>query len=124
MLAQDGGWIHGWFFAHSEVEDGTHGHTSRMVEIDAGPNPRWARSENRLYRLGTYYPPAEREIRYWAQRHSGKPVAVGEAPGGANVENMIVFLRSTGRIRSSKINRVEAAYHDERRKMPYSMGGS
>ncbi|WP_145631054.1 hypothetical protein [Neorhizobium alkalisoli] len=112
-LAQDGGWIHAWFFGHPEIEDGTHGHTSRMVEIDAGPNPRWARSENRLYRLGTFYPPAEREIRYWTQKHSGKPVAVGEAPGGTDVEMMITFLRSSGRIRSSKIDRLENAYFNE-----------
>lgn len=117
-LAQDRGWIHAWFFGHPEIEDGTHGHTSRMVEIDAGPNPRWIRSEHRLYRLGTFYPPAEREIRYWAQKHSGKSVAFGEAPGGTDVEMMFTFLRSSGRIRSLKIDRLEAAYHEERKLMP------
>lgn len=116
-LAQDGAWIHAWFFGHPEIEDGTHGHTSRTVEIDAGPNPRWARSETRLYRLGTFYPPAEREIRYWTQKHSGKRVPAGDAPGGSDIEMMIKFLRSSGRIRSSKIDSLEAAYYNERKQM-------
>jgi hypothetical protein len=122
-LADDGHWMHGWFFGHPEIEDGTHGHTSAIMEFDVAIPPRWAKTESRLYRLGVFYPPAEREIRYWTQKHAGLPVVSGVAPGGGDdIEVMIAILRSTGRIRGSKIDRLERAYREEREKMTTSTG--
>jgi hypothetical protein len=108
-------WMHGWFFDHPEIEDGTHGHTSPVLEMDGGTLPRWMRTESRMYRLGRFYLPAEREVRYWAQKHSGQPVVRGGVPGGSDdIDGMLAFLRSTGRIRGSKIDRLEQAYRIER----------
>lgn len=116
VLADHGhGWMHGWFFGHPEIEEGSHGNTSVVVAIDAVIPPRWARTESRLYRLGNTYPPAEREIRYWAQNHSGSPAVVGRPIGGSDdIESMLTCLRSTGRIRAAKIDGLERAYFDER----------
>ncbi|KQX15235.1 MULTISPECIES: hypothetical protein [Ensifer] len=108
-------WLYGWFFGHSDIGDGEHGHTSPMVQMDEIPPPRWVRTDNRLYRLGTYYPPAEREIRYWTQKLARRPVVPSEPPGGSDdVEAMLLFLRSTGRLRSMKIDRMEHAYRAEK----------
>jgi hypothetical protein len=107
-------WMHGWFFDHPEIEDGTHGHTSPVLEMDRGTPPRWVRTESRVYRLGRFYPSAEREVRYWAQKH-GQPHIRGSVPGGDDdIDGMLAFLRSTGRIRGSKIDRLERAYRIER----------
>ncbi len=116
-VADDGQWMHGWFFGHPEIEDGTHGATSAILKLDASIPPRWARTENRVYRLGVFYPPAEREIRYWAQKHSGLPAVSGVAPGGDDIEIMISILRFGGRIRRSKVDRLEQAFLDEQEKM-------
>lgn len=108
-------WMHGWFFDHPDVEDGTHGHTSSVVEMDPATPPRWIRTDSRVYRLGRYYHPAEREVRYWAQKQSGQPLGRGRAPGGSdNIDAMVALLRSTGRIRAFKIDRLEEAYRIER----------
>ncbi|WP_368517319.1 DUF6634 family protein [Rhizobium sp.] len=89
-------WLYGFFVGHPEISDGKHGHTSPIVEIDNEMPPRWARTESRLYTLGTTYSPAEREIRYWSEklrRWHGLPFA--GIPGGSNdVEGMLVFIRS------------------------------
>ncbi len=116
VLADNGhGWMHGWFFGHPDIEEGSHGNTSVVVALDAATPPRWARTESRLYRLGVSYPPAEREIRYWAQKHSGLPAIAGRPIGGSDdIESMLAYLRSTGRIRAAKIDRLEGAYADER----------
>jgi hypothetical protein len=111
-------WMHGWFFDHPEIEDGTHGHTAPVLEMDRRAPPRWVWTESRVYRLGRFYPPAEREIRYWAQRHSGQPLARGSLPGGSDdIDAMLAFLRSTGRIRGSKIDRLEHAYRTARSRL-------
>ncbi|MBY3314670.1 hypothetical protein [Rhizobium laguerreae] len=111
-------WMHGWFFGHPEIEDGTHGHTSSVLQVDEAQPPRWVRTESRLYRLGVFYPPAEREIRYWTQKHSGRPVGRGDVPGGSDdIETMLAFLRSTGRIREAKVDRMEQAYREERERL-------
>ncbi|UXT53239.1 hypothetical protein FY136_28680 (plasmid) [Agrobacterium tumefaciens] len=111
-------WMHGWFFGHPEIHDGTHGHTSAVIQIDEARPPRWVRTDSRLYRLGSYYPPAEREIRYWAQKHSGGALDRGTPPGGSDdVHAMLAFLRSTGRIRGEKIDRMEQAYRQERERL-------
>lgn len=105
-------WLYGWFFGHPDIGDGEHGHTSPIVQVDDMVSPRWVRTENRLYRLGVYYPPAEREIRYWVQKARGR-VARGEPPGGGHdVKGMLIYLRSTGRLRSTKIDRMEQAYRN------------
>ncbi|WP_320197093.1 DUF6634 family protein [Agrobacterium rosae] len=116
VLADNGyEWMHGWFFGHPEVDEGTHGHTSRIVAIDAAIPPRWGRTESRLYRLGDSYLPAEREIRYWAQKHSDLPAVVGKPVGGRDdIESLVAYLRSTGRMRAAKVDRLERAYFDER----------
>ncbi|MGR9204005.1 hypothetical protein ACU8OG_08670 [Rhizobium leguminosarum] len=113
-------WMHGWFFGHPEIEDGTHGHTSPVLEMDRGTPPRWIRTESRVYRLGRFYPPAEREIRYWAQKHSGGPLVRGSVPGGSDdIDAMLAFLRSTLRIRGSKVDRLEHDYQAERDHLSY-----
>ncbi len=61
-------WLYGWFFGHPDVSDGKHGHTGAIVALDPSLPPVWVQTEGRLYRLGTTYPPAQREIRYWAQK--------------------------------------------------------
>ncbi len=121
-LADNGqGWMHGWFFGHPEIDDGIHGNTSRVVGMDAATPPRWTRTESRLYRLGESYPPAEREIRYWSQKHSGLPAVTGQPIGGSDdIESMVACLRSTGRIRGEKIDRLERAYFDEHDRTPTS----
>ncbi|MGV1914281.1 DUF6634 family protein [Rhizobium sp. 22-785-1] len=126
VLADNGyEWMHGWFFGHPEIDEGTHGHTSRIVAIDPAISPRWARTESRLYRLGNTYPPAEREIRYWAQKHSGLPAVVGRPIGGSDdIESMLTCLRSTGRIRAAKIDGLERAYFDERHSASTSANSS
>lgn len=107
-------WIHAWFFDHPEIEDGTHGHTSPLLALDEMNPPCWARTDSRLYRLGIHYGPAEREIRYWTQKHLGAPVQRGAVPGGdADIETMLEFLRSTGRIRPPTLDRLEQAHHTE-----------
>ncbi|MBX5014957.1 hypothetical protein [Rhizobium lentis] len=114
-LADEGlPWIHAWFFDHPEIEDGTHGHTSPLVALDDVNPPCWARTDSRLYRLGVHYGPAEREIRYWTQKHLGTPVQRGTAPGGdADVETMLGFLRTVGRLRRTTVDRLEQAYQTE-----------
>ncbi|MGO7788367.1 hypothetical protein ACC703_12910 [Rhizobium ruizarguesonis] len=108
-------WIHAWFFDHPEITDGTHGHTSPLVKLDDVEPPQWARTETRLYRLGIHYETAEREIRYWTQKHLGVPMTRGSAPGGnADIETMLAFLRSTGRLRRIKVDKLEQAYLKER----------
>ncbi|WP_421424031.1 DUF6634 family protein [Agrobacterium rosae] len=116
VLADNGhDWMHGWFFGHQEIDEGNHGHTSSVVAIDAAIPSRWARTESCLYRLGDSYLPAEREIRYWAQKHSGLPAVVGTPVGGSDdIESMLAYLRSTGRIRAARVDRLESAYFDER----------
>ncbi|MBD9639026.1 hypothetical protein IB277_22335 [Ensifer sp. ENS07] len=107
-------WLYGWFFGEPHTSDGEHGHTSPIVQMDEMVPPRWVRTDSRLYRLGIYYPPAEREIRYWAQKLSRGPVPYGEPPGGSDdIEAMLTFLRSSGRLRSTKIDRMEQAYREE-----------
>jgi len=108
-------WLYGWFFGQPDIGDGDHGHTSPIVQMDDMVPPRWARTDDRLYRLGIHYPPAEREIRYWAQKLVRHPVAYGKPAGGSNdIEAMLAFIRSTGRLRSTKIDRMEQAYREER----------
>ncbi|WVT78095.1 hypothetical protein QM996_31740 (plasmid) [Sinorhizobium chiapasense] len=107
-------WLYGWFFGEPDTSDGEHGHTSPIVRMDDTVPPRWVRTERRLYRLGIYYPPAERELRYWAQKLARRPVPYGEPPGGSDdIEAMLNFLRSSGRLRSTKIDRLEQAYRIE-----------
>ncbi|MCY1746161.1 hypothetical protein [Ensifer sp. SL37] len=107
-------WLYGWFFSEPVTRDGEHGHTSPIVQMDDMVPPRWVRTDTRLYRLGMCYPPAEREIRYWAQKLSRRPVPYGEPPGGSDdIEAMLAFLRSSGRLRSTKIDRLEQAYREE-----------
>lgn len=107
-------WLYGWFFGEPGISDGEHGHTSPIVQMDDIVPPRWVRTERRLYRLGMYYPPAERELRYWAQKLARRPVPHGEPPGGSDdIEAILTFLRSTGRLRSTKIDRLEQAYREE-----------
>lgn len=114
-LADEGlPWIHAWFFDHPEIEDGTHGHTSPLLALDDVNPPCWARTDSRLYRLGIHYGPAEREIRYWTQKHLGTPVQLGAVPGGdADIETMLGFLRSIGRFRPTTVDRLEQAYNTE-----------
>ncbi len=50
-------WLYGWFFGHPEIDDGDHGHTSPVLQMDTGSPAHWATTENRLYRLGVSYPP-------------------------------------------------------------------
>jgi|GEM_PF-1063215 len=107
-------WLYGWFFGDLDVGDGEHGHTSPMVQMDEMMPPRWVRTDSRLYRLGIHYPPAEREIRYWAQKLCRRAVAYGDPPGGSDdIEAMLIFLRSTGRLKSIKIDRMEQAERAE-----------
>ena len=118
-------WLYGWFFGQPDTSDGDHGHTSPIVQLDDMVPPRWVRTDSRLYRLGHYYPPAEREIRYWVQKNVRRPVAYGEPPGGGNdVEAMLIFLRSTGRLRSTKIDRMEEAYRAEQERLKLNVGCS
>ncbi len=108
-------WLYGWFFGHPDIGEGEHGHTPPLVQMDEMMPPRWVRTDSQLYRLGICYPPAEREIRYWAQKLARRPVTYGEPPGGDNdIEAMLIFLRSTGRLRSMKIDRMELAYREEK----------
>ncbi|MBZ7927542.1 hypothetical protein LAC79_38060 (plasmid) [Ensifer adhaerens] len=122
LIEEQGGggprpWLYGWFFGQPGTNNGEHGATDPIVQMDDMVPPRWARTENGLYRLGNYYPPAEREIRYWAQKLARRPVVCGEPPGGSHdVEAMLVFLRSTGRLRSMKIDRMEHAYSEEQQR--------
>lgn len=107
-------WLYGWFFGKPDIGDGEHGHTSPIVQMDDMVPPRWVRTGGRLYRLGMYYPPAEREIRYWVQKLSRRPVAYGAPPGGSDdIEAMLTFLRSSGRVRSMKVDRMEQSYRAE-----------
>ncbi|NTG27189.1 hypothetical protein G6L08_08520 [Agrobacterium rhizogenes] len=113
-LAEGHAWFHGWFFDHPEIDDGTHGHTAPVLEMDRSSPPSWIRTESRVYRLGRYYAPAEREVRYWAQKHSGTALVRGDAPGGGDdIDAMLAYLRRTGRIRQSKIDHLEKAYRAE-----------
>ncbi|MEV4607439.1 hypothetical protein MRBLMR1_002454 [Neorhizobium sp. LMR1-1-1.1] len=110
-VADEGPWMHCWFYGHPEIQDGTHGHTLNILEIDAAVPPRWAKTEDRLYRLGIFYPPAEREIRYWVYKQSGLSPVMPD--GSDDIEAMVSFLRSSGRIRRSTIDRLERAYLEE-----------
>ncbi len=106
-------WLCGWFFGQPDIGDGEHGHTPPIVQMDEMVPQRWVRTEGRLYRLGRFYAPAEREIRYWTQKTRGT-VAHGEPPGGSDdIEAMLMFLRLTSRLRSTKIDRMELAYRVE-----------
>jgi len=109
-------WIYAWFFGHPEIADGDHGHTSPVVEMDRESPPRWVRTDNRLYRLGSSYPPAEREIRYWTQklrRRQGLPL--GTTPGGSDdIVAMLDFIKKTKPFSDSKYARMEKAYREER----------
>ncbi|MBW0366654.1 hypothetical protein [Ensifer adhaerens] len=117
-------WLYGWFFGKPDIGDGEHGHTSPIVQMDDMVPPRWVRTDNWLYRLGIHYLPAEREIRYWAQKLRRRPLAYGEPPGGSNgIEAMLIFLRSTGRLKSMKIDRMEQAYREEEQDQEISRGG-
>ncbi|MBY3556432.1 hypothetical protein [Rhizobium laguerreae] len=108
-------WMHAWFFDHPEIADGTHGHTSPLVMVDDVNPPHWARTDSRLYRLGVFFQPAEREVRYWTQKHLGAPVEKGTVPGGdVEIDRMLAFLRSTGRLRPTMVDRLEQAYRLER----------
>ncbi len=116
-------WLYGWFFGQPDISDGEHGHTSPIVQMDDMMPPRWVRTDSRLYRLGMYYPPAEREIRYWVQKLARRPVVQGKPPGGTDdMEAMLFFLRSTGRLRTTKIDRMEQAYSEEQRDKEISRG--
>lgn len=107
-------WLYGWFFGRPDLGDGEHGHTSPIVQIDEMVPPRWVRTDSGLYRLGIHYPPAEREIRYWAQKQTRRPVVCGEPPGGSNdIDAMLISLRSSGGLRWTKIERMEGAYRAE-----------
>ncbi|MDK1376831.1 MULTISPECIES: hypothetical protein [unclassified Sinorhizobium] len=116
-------WLFGWFFGQPDISDGEHGHTSPIVQMDEMVPPRWVRTDNRLYRLGIYYPPSEREIRYWVQKLARRPVVHGEPPGGSDdIEAMLIFLRSTGRLRPTKIDRMEQAYRAEQECQKFNRG--
>lgn len=107
-------WLYGWFFGQPDISDGEHGHTSPILQMDEIMPPRWVRTDSRLYRLGLYYPPGEREIRYWAQKLARRPVGRGVPPGGSdNIEMMLNFVRTTGRLRATKIDRMEQTYREE-----------
>ncbi|CAN7415545.1 DUF6634 family protein [Rhizobium sp. LjRoot258] len=108
-------WLYGWFFGHPEIDDGDHGHTSPVLQMDTGSPAHWATTENRLYRLGVSYPPAEREIRYWSQKlRRRRLMPLGEAPGGGDdVEEMIAFIREEKPFREQKLERMVNAYRDE-----------
>lgn len=109
-------WLYGWFFGHEDIDDGDHGHTSPVVDIDESHPPRWARTESRLYSLGAWYPPAEREIRYWCQKlRRRRPMPLGSAPGGGDdIEAMIAFIREERPFREQKLARMVAAYREDR----------
>ncbi|MDM9622965.1 MULTISPECIES: DUF6634 family protein [unclassified Rhizobium] len=113
-------WLYGWFIGHPEIEDGDHGHTSALVAMDTSNPPTWARTENRLYRLGTWYPPAEREIRYWSQKLRRRHrMPLGDAPGGGNdVEEMIAFIQSEKPFHEQKLARMVSAYRAEQERQP------
>jgi len=111
-------WLHGWFFEHPEIADGTHGHTAPLLRLDDLVPPQWARTEDRLYRLGAFYHPAEREIRYWAQKQSRTALERGTAPGGLDEVNaLLAFLRSTHWLSPTKIDQLERAYLKERERL-------
>ncbi|SEI18545.1 hypothetical protein SAMN05216228_104026 [Rhizobium tibeticum] len=112
-------WLYGWFFGHPEIDDGDHGHTAPVLDMDRGSPARWARTESRLYRLGLSYPPAEREIRYWAQKlRRRRHLPLGDAPGGGNdIDAMIAFIREEKPFREQKLTRMEHAYREEQEQM-------
>lgn len=117
-------WLYGWFFGHPDIEDGDHGHTSPIVEMDKATPPRWVRTDNRLYRLGVSYPPAEREICYWAQKlRRRRMLPLGDAPGGGNdIEAMIAFIRAAKPFREAKLARMEQAYREEQERLAETFG--
>lgn len=108
-------WLYGWFISHPEIVDGDHGHTSPLVEMDRSDPPTWARTENRVFKLGAWYPPAEREIRYWCQklRQRDRLPFEGMPGGGDNIEEMIEFIREKRPFREQKLARMISAYREE-----------
>jgi len=110
-------WIYAWFFGHPDIADGDHGHTSPVVEMDWENPPCWVRTDSRLYRLGNSYPPAEREIRYWAQKlRRRQDLPLGAKPGGSDdIEAMLEIIRNARPFSDAKIARMEQAFRDERR---------
>lgn len=111
-------WLYGWFFGHPEIDEGDHSHTSPVLHMDTGTPARWARTDSRLYRLGETYPPAEREIRYWAQKLRRRHLPLGEAPGGGNdIDAMIAFIREEKPLREQKLTRMEHGYRAEQNRI-------
>ncbi|KRB55171.1 hypothetical protein ASE04_05510 [Rhizobium sp. Root708] len=108
-------WLYAWFFGDPDVEDGDHSHTSAVLKIDGSSPPAWARTEYRLYRLGAWYPPAEREIRYWAQKlRQRRALPLGDAPGGGDdIDEMIAFIREERPLPERRLMRMERAYREE-----------
>ncbi|MBO9126930.1 MULTISPECIES: DUF6634 family protein [unclassified Rhizobium] len=113
-------WLYGWFVGHPEIADGDHGHTSTLIAIDPNEPPTWAKTESRVYRLGAWYPPAERELRYWAQKiRQRRQVAFEIAPGGGDdIEEMIAFLGKEKLFRERKLVRMVNAYREEKARLP------
>ncbi|QFY63252.1 hypothetical protein FZ934_23460 (plasmid) [Rhizobium grahamii] len=112
-------WLYAWFFGDPDVEDGDHGHASAVLQIDESSPPGWARTESQLYRLGASYPPAEREIRYWAQKLRKRLfLPLGDAPGGGNdIDEMIAFIREERPFPERRLMRMELAYREERERL-------
>ncbi len=108
-------WLYGWFISHPEILDGDHGHTSALVEMDDSNPPTWARTESRVFRLGAWYPPAEREIRYWCEKLRQRDhLTFGGTPGGSDdIEQMIEFIRERRPFRQQKLIRMVNAYREE-----------
>ena len=108
-------WLYAWFFGHPEISDGEHGHTGSIVALDGTVPPLWVQTDGRLFRLGIWYSPAEREIRYWAQKlRRRQSLPLGGAPGGGNdIDQLISFIRDGKIVGAGKLDRMEQAYRDE-----------
>ncbi|WP_150129130.1 hypothetical protein [Rhizobium phaseoli] len=108
--------IFGWFFGHPFIDDGRYGHSSPVQYIDAVNTPaRWAKAESRLYRLGAFYLPAERDIREACHKLQSEPLVFGQPLGGGDdVQEMVKRLEAANVYRPSWLARLYQKYLEEK----------
>jgi hypothetical protein len=108
--------IWGWFFGHPTISDGHQGHSSPVEYMDAANSPaQWAKTESRLYRLGVYYPPAERDIREGVQKLNDHPLPLGHPIGGGDdVRKMVAHLKVVNGYRPSWVESACRKYREEK----------
>lgn len=120
--------IEGYFYRHPDIEDGERAMSSHILRIDAEEPPRWAQSENRLYRLGRPMGEVEHQVRQMSAE--GWVAVVRKLPSTQDlkeyrdlftsppqkiddVERLLLILVRTGKVGQNEARNLQRRFQTE-----------